>query len=73
MEHLQNLHMHSTFCDGRNTPEETVQVAIERGFDSIGFSSHSYMYYTPSFAVPMKAPGDRDYRAEIRQIGRAHV
>ncbi|MBQ8350454.1 MAG: histidinol-phosphatase HisJ family protein [Clostridia bacterium] len=72
MEHLQNLHMHSTFCDGRNTPEETVQVAIERGFDSIGFSSHSYMYYTPSFAVPMKAPGDRDYRAEIRRLQKAY-
>ncbi len=72
MENLQNLHMHSTFCDGRDTPEETVKVALERGFSGIGFSSHSYMYYTPTFATPMKAPGDRAYRAEIRRLQKAY-
>ena len=41
--HKQNLHTHSTFCDGKNTPEEMVQEAIARGFDSLGFSMHSYM------------------------------
>ena len=39
---LQNLHTHSSFCDGKNTPEEIVNYAIARGFDSIGFSSHSF-------------------------------
>lgn len=72
MKNLQNLHMHSTFCDGRDTPEETVKAALARGFDAIGFSSHSYMYYTPTFAVPMKAPGDRAYRAEIRRLQKAY-
>ena len=24
MKYLQNLHQHSTFCDGKNTPEEVV-------------------------------------------------
>ncbi len=38
---LQNLHTHSTFCDGKNTPEQIVERAIELGFDSIGFSSHA--------------------------------
>ena len=38
---LQNLHTHSSFCDGKNTPEEIVEYAISRGFDSIGFSSHA--------------------------------
>lgn len=36
-----NFHTHTTFCDGKNTPEEMVQVAIERGFSMLGFSSHS--------------------------------
>lgn len=43
MKHKQNLHTHSTFCDGKNTPEEMVQEAILRGFDSLGFSIHSYV------------------------------
>lgn len=39
---LSNLHTHTTFCDGKNTPEEIVLYAIDRGFDSIGFSGHVY-------------------------------
>ena len=41
IKYKQNLHTHSTFCDGKDTPESTVLRAIELGFDSIGFSSHS--------------------------------
>ena len=37
----QNLHTHSIYCDGKNTPEEMVKRAIELGFDTIGFSGHS--------------------------------
>lgn len=39
---LANFHTHSTFCDGKNTPEEIVLAALEKGFVSIGFSSHGY-------------------------------
>ena len=39
---LSNLHTHSTFCDGKNTPEEIVLAAIDKGFASIGFSGHGY-------------------------------
>ena len=38
---LQNLHTHSTFCDGKNTPREMIERAIELGFTSLGFSSHA--------------------------------
>lgn len=37
-----NLHTHTSFCDGKNTPEEMVLSAIEKGFSSIGFSGHGY-------------------------------
>ena len=42
---LSNLHTHSTFCDGKNTPEEIVLAAIDKGFSSIGFSGHGYTPY----------------------------
>lgn len=42
MQYLQNLHQHSTICDGKDTPEQVVLGAIEKKFHSLGFSSHSY-------------------------------
>ena len=38
---LQNLHTHTVFCDGRDTPREMIETAIEKGFDSLGFSGHA--------------------------------
>lgn len=35
-----NYHMHTNYCDGKNTPEEMVQACIEKKFTHIGFSSH---------------------------------
>lgn len=39
---LTNYHTHTTFCDGKNTPEEIVLYAIDKGFSSIGFSGHGH-------------------------------
>jgi histidinol-phosphatase (PHP family) len=36
-----NLHTHSIYSDGKNTPDEIVQKAIDIGFTSIGFSEHA--------------------------------
>ena len=36
-----NLHCHTIFSDGVNTPEEMIQAAIECGMVTIGFSEHS--------------------------------
>lgn len=36
-----NFHTHTTFCDGKNTAEEMVLAAIEKGFTLFGFSAHS--------------------------------
>ena len=38
-----DLHMHTVYCDGKDTPEAMVQSAIEKGLSCIGFSSHSYV------------------------------
>ncbi len=37
-----NIHTHTEFCDGRNSMEQMVQVAIKKGFETIGFSPHSF-------------------------------
>ena len=38
-----NFHTHTTWCDGRDTPEAMILSAISKGFDAIGFSSHAML------------------------------
>ena len=65
-KYLQNLHTHSTYCDGADRPEDMVLRAIELGFDTIGFSSHSYMYFRPDYG--MKPEKTEAYKHEIREL-----
>lgn len=37
----ENFHTHTQFCDGKNTAEEMLLSAIDKGFSAIGFSGHS--------------------------------
>jgi len=61
---LSNLHTHTTFCDGKNTPEEVVLSAIEKGFDSIGFSGHGYTDFDLSYCI-----NDIDgYKASVNSL-----
>lgn len=61
---LANYHTHSTFCDGKNTPEEIVLAAIGRGFSAIGFSSHGYTPFDLRYCMK-----DTDgYLREIRRL-----
>ena len=36
-----NYHTHTTFCDGKNSPKEIAEAAVQKGFGILGFSSHS--------------------------------
>ena len=48
LPHKQNLHTHTSYTDGIDTPEEMILTAIEKGFDSIGFSEHTMLKYSPA-------------------------
>ena len=39
---LEDFHVHSTYCDGKNTLEEMVQAALKLNFCSLGFSGHGF-------------------------------
>ncbi len=49
---MTDLHTHTTFSDGKNTPEEMVQAAIEKGMGCIGFSDHCYTSFDESYCLP---------------------
>ena len=54
MGYKQCLHTHSILCDGKDTLEEMVLAAIEKGFDSIGFSGHSHTPFDDSFCMSLE-------------------
>jgi len=66
----QNLHTHGTFCDGKDSYESTVKRAIELGFDSIGFSGHSYMAYSPNYSMSIE--GTEAYKKEVYRLKEAY-
>lgn len=66
MNTLQNLHQHTTFCDGQNTPEEVVQEAIRKGFGAIGFSGHCYMPFAEYYCMSLETT--KKYREEIARL-----
>ncbi|MBR3552395.1 MAG: histidinol-phosphatase HisJ family protein [Clostridia bacterium] len=67
-----NLHTHTVFCDGKNTPEEMVCGAIERGFDCLGFSVHSPMKSGAWWTIrPQDVPAylDEIHRLQTKYAG----
>ena len=66
MGYKQCLHTHSVFCDGKDTLEEMVLTAIEKGFDSIGFSGHSYMDIYADYS--MNDEKAAAYKSEIKRL-----
>ena len=63
---LRDLHVHTIFSDGRNSPEEMVREAIARGMETIGFSDHAYTAFDESWC--MKKGDIPAYRACIGEL-----
>lgn len=61
-----NFHTHSTFCDGKNTPEEMILSAIEKGFSVLGISGHSMFPFAEDWHI---APNNfQNYISEISRL-----
>ena len=61
-----NYHTHSTYCDGKNTLREMVEVAIEKGFTELGFSGHSYTPFDEEVSMSVEDTGK--YEAELDSL-----
>ena len=60
---ISNYHTHTSFCDGKNTPEEIVLYAIENDCPSIGFSGHGYTPFDLRYCM-------QDTQGYIEEISR---
>ena len=66
-----SYHVHTQFCDGKNTAEEMVLAAIDANFDSIGFSSHSHVRKSGDI-FGMKKENLSLYRNEVLRLADAY-
>ncbi len=64
-----DYHTHTSFCDGRNTPEEMVQAAVAKGMECIGFSGHALTSFDTSWC--MSREGTKAYVEEISRLKEA--
>lgn len=66
----ENLHTHTTFCDGKDTAEALVVRAMEAGFDVLGFSGHSYTSFDESYC--MSAEDVAKYRDTVHGLAQKY-
>ena len=63
---LSNYHMHTVWCDGKDTAEAMALSAIDQGFREVGFSSHAMLPLSAEgYLSPVSALG---YADEIRAL-----
>ena len=66
MKPLCDYHTHTTYSDGKDTPEEMVLSAIEKGLNEMGFSDHSYTFFDESYCI--KKDRIAEYKSEIARL-----
>ena len=60
---FSDFHVHTVYCDGKNTPEEIILSAIKMKMERLGFSGHSYTHFDESYC--MSVEGTEEYKKEI--------
>ena len=67
MKPICNMHTHTTFCDGKHTPEENALAAIAEGLISLGISSHA-PYGEHDTEDCLSSDNIAAYRNEVRRV-----
>lgn len=61
-----DYHSHTMYCDGKHTPREMIESAIEKGMNGIGLSGHSYVSFDEEWC--MSKDGTKEYIREIQAL-----
>ncbi|MEX1029177.1 MAG: PHP domain-containing protein [Paenibacillaceae bacterium] len=64
---LMDLHTHSNYSDGKNTPEEMIEAAIEIGYDAIAITDHVWKtsLWIPAYVAHLETL-KKKYENEIK-------
>ena len=68
---MRDLHTHSTYSDGKASPEEVILAAIQKGLSEIGLSDHSYTFFDESYC--MKKDRIASYKAELAALKKKYA
>ena len=61
-----DIHTHTNFCDGKDSPEDMVLSAIEKGLDAIGILAHSYVEFDPDYCISRER--EPDFIREVNRL-----
>ena len=61
-----DLHTHTKYCDGKDTPRDMIEGAIAMGLSAIGFTAHAYTDFDESYC--MKKEDEKRYLAELSAL-----
>ena len=67
---LKDFHTHTSYSDGKNTPEEMLLSAIEKGLTDYGFSEHGYTSFDLRYCLTLEKT--KLYKAEILRLKEKH-
>ncbi|MCL2391858.1 MAG: histidinol-phosphatase [Oscillospiraceae bacterium] len=70
MTEFQNLHTHTTYCDGILSAEDMIKAALEKGCTSLGFSEHSHVPFDIYYSMGLEA--SEKYVREIRTLAKKY-
>ncbi len=64
---LMDLHMHSKYSDGKNTPEEMIEAAIDIGYEAVAITDHVWKTsaWVPAYAAHLETL-KKKYESKIR-------
>lgn len=63
---FSDFHVHSTFSDGKSTPEDIVSYAVEKKMRAVGFSDHSHTPFDTGYCLASGKEGE--YQKAIRDL-----
>lgn len=63
---LCDFHVHTSYCDGENTPEEMIFAALDLGMSAIGFAGHSHTNFDECACMSLEETDG--YEDEIRTL-----
>lgn len=65
-----NYHTHTSFCDGKDTPQALVRQAISLGLTTLGFSGHGHLAIDKG---SMSLEGTAQYQREIARLRQVYA
>lgn len=68
---LADFHVHTTFCDGRDSAEDVVRAAISLGMSCLGFSGHAHTPFDEGWCMSIE--GTEAYCHEVARLRAAYA